>query len=130
MSAQPPVVGFDDPRVQRVYEILCSDEQPPSEQHWEGWTARRIVDALYAQPVSAAPSDQVIELAEALQVRRILEAIKAVAALHPAADLPTPFQAAWAACCEEIFYRATGEQWNMDEDGPQAWALRRMRAAP
>lgn len=45
-AAQAPVVSFDDARVQRVYEILCSDEQPPAEQHWEGWTARRIVDAL------------------------------------------------------------------------------------
>jgi len=63
-----------------------------------------------------ATPDQIIELSEALQVRRILEQIKEVAALHPAADMPTPYQAAWQACCEEIFYRATGEQWHMDED--------------
>jgi hypothetical protein len=63
-----------------------------------------------------ATPDQVIDLAEALQVRRILEEIKKVAALHPADDVPTMYQAAWQACCEEIFYRATGEQWHMDED--------------
>lgn len=60
--------------------------------------------------------DEVIELAEAMQVRRILEEIKAVAAIHPPEAQPTPFQAAWQACCEEIFYRATGCRWHMDED--------------
>lgn len=72
----------------------------------------------YARAAVAAqePSDTIIELAEALQVRRILEDIKAVAKLHQAGDMPTPFQAAWQTCCEEIFYRATGEQWHMDED--------------
>ena len=30
-----------------VYDIICSDEWPPSEeQHWEGYTAKRIVAAL------------------------------------------------------------------------------------
>ena len=41
-----PVTCWEDPRVQKVYDILCSDEMPPDGQHWEGWTARRIVDAL------------------------------------------------------------------------------------
>ena len=45
--AQPePVAKFDDPKVQLVYEILCSDEAPPKGEHWEGFMARRIVDAL------------------------------------------------------------------------------------
>ena len=48
--AQPePVAKFDDPQVQLVYEILCNDEAPPKSEHWEGFIARRIVDAL-AQP--------------------------------------------------------------------------------
>jgi hypothetical protein len=64
----------------------------------------------------SATEDEVIELAEAMQVRRILEEIKAVAELHPLDVLPTPYQAAWRACCEEIFYRATGGRWHMDED--------------
>ena len=53
MPAQPePAAQWDDPRVQRVYELLCSDEAPPKEQHWEGWLARRIVDALAASPAA------------------------------------------------------------------------------
>lgn len=64
----------------------------------------------------ADASDEVIELAGALEVRRILESIKEVAAIHPADEVPTPFQAAFASACEEIFYRATGCQWHMDED--------------
>ena len=37
---------FDDPQVQKVYEILCSDETPPAGEHWEGFAAKRIVTAL------------------------------------------------------------------------------------
>lgn len=70
-----------------------------------------------AQPAApAATVDELIELSAALEKRRILEEIKKVAELRPADDMPTPFQAAWQQCCEEIFYRATGEQWHMDED--------------
>ena len=32
-----------------IYDILCSDEQPPEGQHWEGFVASKIVAAL-AQP--------------------------------------------------------------------------------
>lgn len=32
-----------------VYDILCSDEQPPEGQHWEGFVASKIFAAL-AQP--------------------------------------------------------------------------------
>ena len=49
-----PKANFSDPRVQRVYEILCSDERPPAYQHWEGWTARRIVDALFTARAALA----------------------------------------------------------------------------
>jgi hypothetical protein len=49
-AAAPAVEGlpdWNDPRVQAVYEILCSFEMSPNkEEHWEGWTARRIVGAL------------------------------------------------------------------------------------
>lgn len=76
-----------------------------------------------------SPSDKIIELAEALQVRRILEEVKKVAAIYPAADMPTPFQSAWQQCCEEIFYRATGEQWHMDEDADR-FARRRAANEP
>lgn len=50
-----PASQFSDPRVQIVYEILCDDNTPPTlEQHWEGWAARKIVDALAAAPPQAA----------------------------------------------------------------------------
>ncbi len=68
--------------------------------------------------------DEVLALAEALETRRILEQIKEVALLHPLADMPTEFQSAWQTCCEEIFYRATGCQWHMDEDESRFPALR------
>ena len=41
-----PTSHFDDPCVQSVYNILCSGEVPPNGEHWEGFVARRIVDAL------------------------------------------------------------------------------------
>ena len=46
--AAEPVASFDDPRVQAVYKILCSYARPPADEHWGGFTARRIVDALEA----------------------------------------------------------------------------------
>lgn len=50
-----PKAQFDDPKVQAVYAILCDDaDWPPKEnpqQHWDGWIARRIVDALLADSV-------------------------------------------------------------------------------
>ena len=45
-NKQVPISQFDDPRVQTVYEILCADAAPPKGEHWEGFIARRIVDAL------------------------------------------------------------------------------------
>lgn len=32
-----------------IYDILCSDEQPPEGQHWEGFVTNKIIAAL-AQP--------------------------------------------------------------------------------
>ena len=51
-----PTSHFDDPRVQAVYSILCGDETPPKGEHWEGFVARRIVDAL-ATPALPATED-------------------------------------------------------------------------
>lgn len=48
-----PKAQWEDPRVQAVYDVLCSDEVPPAGQHWEGWAARRIADALSPE---AAPT--------------------------------------------------------------------------
>jgi hypothetical protein len=63
---QPPAQGdalmpaFDDPRVQIVYELLCSEEAPPNKQeHWEGWVARKIVAALSAPPAAEAGAPSV-----------------------------------------------------------------------
>lgn len=51
-----PAAEWADPRVQIVYEILAnSEDEPPPGQHWEGWAARRIVDALAAAPAGVAP---------------------------------------------------------------------------
>lgn len=61
-------------------------------------------------------NNQAIDLAGAMEIRRILEEIKAVAALQPLDATPTPYQAAWLACCEEIFFRATGNRWHMEDD--------------
>jgi len=43
--AQPEQKGKE----QIIYDILCSDEQPPEGQHWEGFVASKIAAAL-AQP--------------------------------------------------------------------------------
>lgn len=43
-----PLVLFEDADVQRVYEVLCSEDAPPKGEHWEGFTARRIVEVLRA----------------------------------------------------------------------------------
>lgn len=49
---QMPAIA--DPRVQEVYKILCDDDvNPPEEEHWEGFVARRIVAALSAPPNEA-----------------------------------------------------------------------------
>jgi hypothetical protein len=49
-----PDTGWDDPRVQIVYVLLISDaDDIPISQHWEGWIARRSVDALAATPPAA-----------------------------------------------------------------------------
>lgn len=51
-----PSTPFTDPRVQIVYALLADSEaMPPDGQHWEGWVARRIVDALAAAPAAAQP---------------------------------------------------------------------------
>lgn len=70
MAATPePLTSFDDPRAQIVYDLLCSDEAPPPEQHWEGWVARRIVDALAAtpEPVGEPTREMVIAGRRAVQ---------------------------------------------------------------
>ncbi len=42
---------WEDPRVQIVYRLLVDDTAPPnSEEHWEGWVARRVVAALAQEP--------------------------------------------------------------------------------
>lgn len=46
-----PTVPFEDPRVQKVYEVLCSDAAPIDlSQHWEGYISRLIVEALFPPP--------------------------------------------------------------------------------
>lgn len=61
-----PVSSFEDSRTQAVYEVLVNDNYPPagSNEHWEGWKARLIVDALFpieAPAAVARPSDPEID---------------------------------------------------------------------
>jgi hypothetical protein len=44
---------WTDPQVQQVYEILCDQTEPPEDEHWEGFAARRIVAALCALEADA-----------------------------------------------------------------------------
>jgi hypothetical protein len=56
-ATQEAVTGelaeWEDQRVQLVYELLCDQVAPPAEEHWEGFSARRIVAALF--PSADAP---------------------------------------------------------------------------
>lgn len=57
-AAQVPAEPeWSDPRVQAVYEILCSDNAPPDGEHWEGFAAKRIVQALSVKPVGVSHAD-------------------------------------------------------------------------
>ena len=38
---------------QIIYDILCSDEQPPEGPHWEGFVASKIAAALTYPPKNA-----------------------------------------------------------------------------
>lgn len=56
MIADRPLPDFDDLEVQTVYQILCDIETvPPENEHWEGFVARRIVDALRNGIISSKP---------------------------------------------------------------------------
>lgn len=37
---------WEDPDVKIVYVALCNVGPPPGDEHWEGWAARHIVQAL------------------------------------------------------------------------------------
>ena len=50
-----PEAQWDDPIVQAVYEVLCAEEEPVGNEHWEGLAARRIVDAIRGVRYRAAP---------------------------------------------------------------------------
>lgn len=42
-----PKIPWEDARVQKVYELLNAEAWPANrEEHWEGWIARHIVDAI------------------------------------------------------------------------------------
>lgn len=44
-----PLALWEDPRVQKVYDLICQDpfvKRCPKTDHWEGWLARRIVAEL------------------------------------------------------------------------------------
>ena len=37
---------WTDPDVQAIYDLLCETEPPPEGEHYEGWIALKIADAL------------------------------------------------------------------------------------
>jgi len=41
-------VQWADPDVQTIYELLCDNKPPPEGEHYEGWIAMKIADALRA----------------------------------------------------------------------------------
>lgn len=51
----PPHTPWEHPQVQKAYEVLLSNEEPPANSHWEGWVARRVADAMGWRPINEAP---------------------------------------------------------------------------
>lgn len=69
-SEREAMPKFEDARVQLVYQILCSDDHPDGDEHWEGFAARRIVSALSKpsteqgwRTIESAPMHQVVLVA-------------------------------------------------------------------
>lgn len=54
-----PAAQWEDHRVQKVYEILCRDDAPPPGEHWEGFQARLIVDAICGATPAALTDEQI-----------------------------------------------------------------------
>lgn len=79
-----PLAHWEDAQVQTVYRVLCADEAPAKGEHWEGWCARRIVDALAAQAHPAAPAAQGDALKACMRI--IDECDTSNPAFHIAAD--------------------------------------------
>ncbi len=80
-----PTTQFDDPKVQVVYAILCDDAGPPKGEHWEGFAARRIVDALSADsvledaaPLSDAQWQRIADLTDSILTRSVKDEIERV----------------------------------------------------
>ncbi len=44
-----PTIPFEDPRVQKVYAVICSDYADPAEKHWKR-QSQRIVEVLFPPP--------------------------------------------------------------------------------
>jgi len=53
-APEPLPAEWEDPQVQQVYRILCDQTEPPGDDHWEGFAARRIVAALRAPEAADA----------------------------------------------------------------------------
>ena len=94
LEAQPApsaaVALSDDSRTQAVYEVLINDNYPPagSNEHWEGWKARLIVDALFPE----APAAQ----GDAEDAARWRDLAAAVVEASANGDGDTPFMKAFS----------------------------------
>jgi hypothetical protein len=84
-----------------------------------GWFARASLEATSSAPIdecrAVAVSDEVIELAAALEQQRAYKIVADVAALPigTPGDMPTPFQSGYQLACEEIEHRLRTEQWQV-----------------
>lgn len=83
-ASAEPVAKFDDPRVQIVYELLGDGQVPPGDEHWDGFVARRIVDALFTRPAASkhqgAESGRAVAEQESLQ--SLLDDVTAIDTWH------------------------------------------------
>jgi hypothetical protein len=80
-------------------------------------------------------TEECIALAQALEQRRALGIVEAVAALPVGgkdADAPTPFQSGYQLACEEILHRLRTEVWDgcLPPVGHSARAAPRSNCAP
>lgn len=83
-----------------IYDILCSDEQPPEGQHWEGFVTNKIVAAL-AQPEQEEDYDAIAnkQLASLKAAAKVTFEDAVVRAVHKLYNAPP--QREWQGLTDE-----------------------------
>lgn len=51
-----------------VYDIICSDEMPPEDHHWEGFVAGKIVKALEPYMIAPADMEELVRIAKLVDI--------------------------------------------------------------